>query len=97
MPAAAVVEPEELLNFLTKIISFLEPYLTLHSLRAAIIRVMTYMDENHLIWACKCFRNKHNKETHDIVCTLLVTVIQSIPIKIFPFISSTISLSPFSI
>ena len=56
MPAAAVVEPEDLLNFLTKIISFLEPHIPLHSLRAAITRAMTYMDENHLIWACKCFR-----------------------------------------
>jgi len=34
------------------------PHNTLDSLRAAIIRVMTHMDENHLIRACKRFRQR---------------------------------------
>ena len=34
------------------------PHITPDSLRAAITRVMTHMDEDHLIRACKCFRQR---------------------------------------
>jgi len=34
------------------------PHNTLDSLRAAITRIMTHMDEDHLIRACKRFRQR---------------------------------------
>ena len=34
------------------------PHSTPESLRAAITRVMTHMDEDHLIRECKCFRKR---------------------------------------
>ena len=34
------------------------PHNTLNSLRAAIIRVMTHMNEDHLIRTCKRFRQR---------------------------------------